>query len=261
MLAPPIAERIPHQVVLGLAEDASQLRGFDEKALMNPPMIIEDDLYWLRDDDRKNESIINLLDAENRYTSQQLHHIEASTETLFTEFRSRIKESDSNPPYRKGPFLYRTRTEQDKSYPIHCRSLASNEHTEEIILDENEVANTHDMCDVSTLSMSRDHSVLAYSVDFSGLEEFTIKFKSLGFKVTDGGVSANDPLEITDEITGTNGAVEWSSDGLFIFYLSLDEQHRPSQVGIGRPFFFSFFFSKISLFPALDACSWSPAGS
>ena len=34
---------------------------------------------------------------------------------------ARIKQTDLSVPYRKGDFLYYTRTEEGKQYPLYCR--------------------------------------------------------------------------------------------------------------------------------------------
>ena len=77
------------------------------------------------------------------------------------------------------------------------------------------------MCDIHQVKISESETHVAYSVDFSGNEEFTIKFKSLNLSME------NNTVAFVDEIVGTNGSVEWTNDDLGVFYLTLDEQHRP----------------------------------
>lgn len=220
----PVAKRIPHRILLGKCE-GEQLRGVDETLLMDPPIEVIDDLYWLRDDERKNEDVLAHLAAENEYARLETGHLAPVTEALYNEFRSRVKESDTVAPYIKGPYSYYYRTEQDKSYKIHCRAPLTEPSLEEIVLDENVLADGHEMCDVNSLAFSRDHSMLAYSVDFSGLEEFTIKFRQLLSQ--QGSLSCE---SIVDELSHTNGSIEWSADGRSVFYLLLDDQHRPFQL-------------------------------
>ncbi len=44
---------------------------------------------------------------------------------LFEEMKARIKETDMSVPARRGPWWYYTRTEEGKSYAIHCRRPAA----------------------------------------------------------------------------------------------------------------------------------------
>lgn len=42
---------------------------------MDPPVERVDDLFWLRDDERKNPEVIEHLEAENAYTEAHLAHV------------------------------------------------------------------------------------------------------------------------------------------------------------------------------------------
>lgn len=43
---------------------------------MDPPIERTDDLFWLRDDDRKDPKVIAHLKAENAYTETHLAHVQ-----------------------------------------------------------------------------------------------------------------------------------------------------------------------------------------
>ena len=115
--APPVAKRVPHVVKVGAVEGEN--RGGNP---MSPAVEVVDDLFWLRDDDRKSEDVIAHLNAENDYT--QIKTAGLQVDDLYKELLSRVKETDADVPYLHGGYLYYTRTEAGKSYTIHCRVRA-----------------------------------------------------------------------------------------------------------------------------------------
>ena len=64
-----------------------------------------------------------------------MSHTRDLQETLFKEFKARIKQTDVSVPYRKDGYFYYSRTEEGRDYPIHCRKKRSLEAAEEIMLD------------------------------------------------------------------------------------------------------------------------------
>ena len=81
-----------------------------------------DDWYWLRD--KEDPRVIDHLNAENRYTEASTSRLAPLREGLFEEIRSRVLETDLSVPVRRGPWWYYGRTEEGKSYGIHCRRPA-----------------------------------------------------------------------------------------------------------------------------------------
>ena len=97
---PPVARRAPHVVHFGInPEDPSENRGVEP---MRPPIELIDDLYWLRDDERKNEEMPKHLHAENDYTDVRTAHLAQFRETLYTEMLSHIQEDDDDYPVPSG---------------------------------------------------------------------------------------------------------------------------------------------------------------
>jgi protease II len=190
--SPPVAERRPATYKIGNVPGPK--RGTDAAKLIDPPIERSDDLFWLRDDERKDPKVLAHVRAENAYTEFKTSHLTApggSVDKLYAEFRSRMKETDAGVPYRKGPFSYYSRTVQGQSYPIHCRRPATvrggvravgADAAEEILLDENAVAAGHKMCDVQAVEVSPDQAALAFAVDFSGYETYSIKFQRLAWR-------------------------------------------------------------------------------
>ncbi|MEP7226811.1 MAG: hypothetical protein ABI785_05580, partial [Gemmatimonadales bacterium] len=136
-----------------------------------------DEYFWLRD--RSDPEVIAYLDAENRYTGAVMRHTEALQEQLYQEMRGRIKETDLSVPERVDDYFYYTRTEAGGQYPILCRRRGSLDAPEEILLDQNPLAANHAYFKIGVSEVSPDHRLLAYSVDTSGAEEFTLYVKDL----------------------------------------------------------------------------------
>jgi oligopeptidase B len=267
----PRAKRVPYVVKIGKTGPASELskRGTDVSKLIDPPIHKEDDLYWLRDDTRSKPEVLEHLRAENAYTGVLTAHLTrpgGPVDTLYEEFRSRMKETDSAVPVKRGPFVYYSRTVKGLSYPIHCRSIVGSGE-EEVLLDENAIAKGNPMTDIHAVEETSDHSLLAYSVDFTGYETYNIHFKQLKNQaVYPAGVNPDDadidvvgvagPATTTiaglDDIVikNTNGDIEWgpeisytNDEGKAIkartcYYMSMDPEHRPYRVWrhiLGRP--------------------------
>jgi oligopeptidase B len=89
---------------------------------------------------------------------------------------SHLKETDEDMPYPYGDYLYYSKTIKGKSYKIHCRKpLSADALTgEQIMLDENILAENQAHCDVHATETSPDHTLLAYSVDYDGSETYKV---------------------------------------------------------------------------------------
>jgi oligopeptidase B len=159
------------------------------------------------------------LEAENLHTHAVMRHTEALQERLYQEMRGRIKEADLSVPERLDDYFYYTRTEAGGQYPIFCRKYGSPDGVEEILLDQNPLATGHGYFRVGSMQVSPDHHLLAYSVDTSGAEEFTIFIKDL----------LTGELLI-ESISRTSGRVAWANDSRTLFYTVLDDSRRPCRL-------------------------------
>ena len=194
-----------------------------------------DDWYWLRD--KEDPAVIAHLENENAYTEAMMAGTAQLQDELFTEMVARIEETDLSVPVRKGPWLYYGRTEEGASYGIHCRRPVgpdgatapdtdggsgvegSAPEGEEILLDENLLAEGHEYFALANLAVSPDHRWLAYSTDTTGGERYTMRFADL-----DSGETA--PEALYDTSYGT----AWANDNATVFYVRVDEALRPFQV-------------------------------
>jgi oligopeptidase B len=163
--------------------------------------------------------VVAYLEAENRYTDTMMRHTEGLQERLYQEMRGRIKETDLSVPERVDDYFYYSRTEAGGQYAIFCRRLGSPEGPEEILLDQNPLAADHPYFRVGVSEVSPDHRMLAYSVDTSGAEEFTLFIKDL----TTGELLA-------ESIPRTSHGVAWANDSRTLFYTVMDDARRPCRL-------------------------------
>ncbi|MBI4530752.1 MAG: hypothetical protein HY709_04450 [Candidatus Latescibacteria bacterium] len=176
-----------------------------------------DPYFWLRE--RSNPDVIDYLEAENSYTEAMMKHTEKLQEQLYKELLGRIKETDLSVPEKRDEYYYYTRTEEGKQYPIYCRKKGSLRAEEEVVLDQNLLASGHAYLRMGVYKISPDHQLLAYSVDTTGVETYTLYVKDL-----------NTGQLLRDEISNTYYGVEWANDNRTIFYNVLDEAKRPYQL-------------------------------
>src|SRR5215475_14904136 len=99
-----------------------------------------DDYYWLRHD--QDPAVLDYLKAENAYAEAVTKPLQPFADTLYREMVGRIQETDLSVPYRLRGWLYYSRTEAGKQYPVLCRkSVAGGDAApEEILLDMNKLA-------------------------------------------------------------------------------------------------------------------------
>jgi oligopeptidase B len=133
---------------------------------------------------------------------------------------------------RRGPWWYYGRTEEGKNYGIHCRRPATGGDElppagepgadEQILLDENVLAEGHEYFAVGTAVVSPDHTMLAYGTDTAGDERYELRFRSL-----DRGAPSDRAPEMVPD---TGYGLAWASGSDIVFYVRLDEAMRPYQL-------------------------------
>ena len=179
-----------------------------------------DDYYWMRN--REDPEVLKYLRAESDYLEEMIGHTKPLQEQLFTEMKGRIQETDSTIPEKRGAYLYYERTEAGKQYPIFCRRKDAAGSPEEILLDQNALAEENPFCSVGAVAVSPDGNRLAYSVDFGGREVYTLHIKDLTT-----GVFYPETIENILGSAYERGSVEWANDNRTLFYVTLDEALRP----------------------------------
>lgn len=206
--------RKPHSVPFGHIE--GQNRGPTSK-LITPPIYRNDDYYWLRSDDRNNQEVLNLLQAENDITTHTMSDSDATTAQLFDEMKSRINANESTYPYKfyNTHYHYYKTYVEDKGYPIYCRKSQIEPSQEEILLDVNALAKNNSACDVK-VTTSYDGNILSYAVDYEGNEKYQVHFKDL-----------TTSTELPNRINNLMYASYlWSPTNQHIYYVGHDDANR-----------------------------------
>jgi len=184
-----------------------------------------DDYAWIRD--RNDPAVLGYLEAENAWAEAGTSHLTAFRDRLYDELLGRIVETDLSVPYRDGAWLYYTRTVEGLPYAIHCRKLGSIDAPEQILLDENQLAEGHEYFDLGASTVSPDHAWLAYSIDVTGAEDYELRILELAT-----GTHAS------ETIPGTSANVVWANDSATLFYVTLDDARRPYRLWrhrVGEP--------------------------
>ena len=205
----PLARRIPQKIVCNGIERVDEyawLRSRNWKDVVQSPAVLEADI-------RK------YIEAENEYTKALMVDTEPLQSYLFDEMKGRIEKDYQSVPNMIDNYAYYVRYQADKQCPIFCRHRTDIQQDEEILLDGNSEAEKYDYFEVGDLQQSPDHNLIAYTVDIDGSEFYSLYLCDP--------VSRN----VCDQvIERTQGEVVWSNDSKYIFYVVLDDEHRPQEV-------------------------------
>lgn len=183
---------------------------------------INDEYAWLRDKNWpavKNDKILKYLAAENLHFEQFFLPLVSEKEQIFEELKGRIKLEDQSTYTKKDDYYYYTRTEKDKEYAIYCRKFGSPDAKEEVLLNVNKLAAGKNFTQLGAFTVSPDHKLIAYSVDFAGNEKYNIKVFDLERKEY-----------LVDEIAGVSSSIVWHENIAGFFYAPLDENLRHNKV-------------------------------
>jgi oligopeptidase B len=182
-----------------------------------------DDYFWLRY--RDDPETLPYLKAELEYLDETMQHTRPLQEKLYAEMKARLKETDRSAPEKRGDYWYYTRTEAGRQYPIFCRAHRAPDGPEEILLDQNALAEGKTFCRLGAFSVSPDAQKLAYSIDPDGSETCTLYIKNLATGQLYPEAFTNTFGSVYDHI-----GVEWASDSQTFFYVTLDHAQRPHKL-------------------------------
>jgi oligopeptidase B len=175
---------------------------------------LEDEYAWLQN--KADPEVIAHLEAENAYAKAMLQPTAALQEQLFLEMVGRIQEEDASAPEKRGAYFYYWRIGKGQQYKVFCRKHGSLDAPEEVVLDENALAEGRAYCRVQVYEPSPDHQLLAYSVDTTGSLVFDLYVKDL-----------RSGEMLAGPIPHTAWTAAWASDSRTLFYTIFDESHRP----------------------------------
>ena len=185
-----------------------------------------DEYYWLRDDKRENPEMLAYLAAENAHADALMAPLKPLQDRLYDEIVARIQQDDASVPFRERGWWYYSRYEAGKDYPLHARRkdapgvdatsiLAANAAAdfvgEQLLLDENAMAQGKDYFHVAEYEVSPDNRILAWTEDEVGRRQYTIRFRNLETGETR-----------ADAVHGVSSDLVWADDNRTLFYVEND---------------------------------------
>ena len=183
---------------------------------------VNDPFFWLRD--KSNPEVIRYLEAENAYTKAASAGVQPFADSLYQEMLGHIKQTDVDVPVRRGEYLYYSRMEEGKQYPIRCRKTAAldrpsqGEVVETVLLDANELATGLKFFSVGSFEVSNDGNMLAYTADLTGFRQYRLFVKDL----RTGAILPDSAERVT--------SVAWCADNRTLYYTTEDPVTKRSNI-------------------------------
>lgn len=204
-ISAPVAQKKPMVSPSGKTDDYHWLKADNWQDVMSNPSVLADDIRAY-------------LDAENAYTDAVMAPTKDLQDTLFDEIRGRIKEDDISLPMPDGKYEYYSRYEVGGQYPISARRIKGTAD-EEILFHFDHMGKEYAYFGIGDISRSHSHRYMAYGLDTNGSEYYTIRF-----------LDTHTGRDLDDTLCHTNGAVVWAKGDVYVFYVTLNENHRSDKV-------------------------------
>ena len=205
-VSPPVAEKRPHEYT-------------------RHGITISDPYHWMKDQSYPtidDADVIAHLEKENAYFEAQMAPHEQLVETIYEELKGRMKQDDSSVPQKDGEWLYWSSVEEGKEYRLHWRKPVAG-GPDELLLDQNQLAEGKDYFRLGAFSVSDDGRYLAYSYDDNGSERFTARIKDL---------QTGELLD--DVIPETLSGLNWVANDSAILYGKANENWRVDNARLHR---------------------------
>ena len=178
-----------------------------------------DDYAWLKSE--KSDDVLEQpedlenpirvhLDAESAYARAVLAPNRALERRLVAEMRGRLSRRDETVPEAWGPWEYFMRYPVGGQRKLHYRRPRGG-GPEQVLLDENALAQGRRAFSVSEVAVSPDHKLMAYSVDEDGSERNMLRVRDLATG-----------RDLADRIAEVRGSAVWSLDSQWLFYVGRD---------------------------------------
>ncbi len=136
-----------------------------------------DNWSWLKD--RDDPALQKHLKLEDKYCRAELAPTKQLSRRLGKEFLSWIPKQETSPTYSENGYVYYSKSQKSKTYPVHYRRAENPDAKEEMVLDENKLAKGKDYFALGIYAISPDNRYLAYSVDYLGNEIYSLEIKDL----------------------------------------------------------------------------------
>ena len=171
----------------------------------------------LKDPKKLNDEVANYLTEENAFVKEQLKENKQLETEIFQELKGRIKDKDSSVPLKDGAYYYFSEYEEGSEYPSFKRTGSTN--VVETIFNAQKKSEGEKFFNLASVCHSHDHRFIAYNIDKNGSENYFLSVENLENKKI-----------LTKEIPQTTGEIIWDTDNKSIYYIGLDDNHRPNKI-------------------------------
>ena len=171
----------------------------------------------LKNPTKLNDEVANYLTEENAFVKEQLKEKEQLETEIFQELKGRIKDKDSSVPLKDGAYCYFSEYEGGSEYPSFKRTNSTN--VVETIFNAQKKSEGEKFFNLASVCHSHDHRFIAYNIDKNGSENYFLSVENLENKKI-----------LTKEIPQTTGEIIWDTDNKSIYYIGLDDNHRPNKI-------------------------------
>jgi oligopeptidase B len=168
-----------------------------------------DNYYWLKE--RTDPKVTAYLEAENTYADAFMAHTKNLQKALYDEIVGRIKQVDATAPVYDNGYYYYSRFTKGQQYPTLVRKRGSLDAAEEVLLDQNAMAEGQGYFSLGSWHVSPDNRLIAYAIDTGGRHFYTIRIKDL-----------SDNKMLGDTIVDVTGNLAWANDSRTLFYTKQD---------------------------------------
>ncbi|WP_312269847.1 oligopeptidase B [Pseudescherichia sp.] len=169
-----------------------------------------DDYYWLRDDTRSDQDVLDYLHQENDYGRDVMASQQALQDRLLKEIVDRLPQREVSAPYTRNGYRYRHVYEPGCEYAIYQRqSVLSCEWDEwQVLLDANKRAAHSEFYTLGGLAVSPDNKIMALAEDYLSRRQYGLRFRNLE--------SGNWYPEMLDNVTPD---FVWINDSETLYYV------------------------------------------
>ena len=211
----PMSDLLPPPPVAGIREHEFTHHG----------ITVTDPWAWLRDTSYPtvdDADVLSYLKAENHYFNAAMAPQAALIDTLYAEFRGRIKNDDSSVPQKDGGWLYWWAFAEGAEYRTWYRKAVAGGEPQ-VLLDETALAKGHEYFALGGLSVSPDGKLLAFGIDDNGSERYVLRIRNLETGEL-----------LPDTLLNWRDGLVWSADSKSFLYTDSDDNWRSKKLWLHR---------------------------
>ena len=179
----------------------------------------------MKNPDVLDPEIRDYLEAENAYFEAYEQNFHDLTKAVEGELISRVDPEDADVPMKDGDWEYWSEFRKGGNYPVfkrrHIKDGDPGYGKEETLFDGDKEAKGLDHFDLAGLARSPDDKYLAYALDTKGSEYYEIRVRDL-----------STGQDLPDVIADSSGDMVWSKSGDKLYYIEMDDNHRPKHVKV-----------------------------